>query len=151
MSDFPELKNKESWFNGNRDALDFFDRLVFVVHAWDDLIDQDKPADTNMMVANLFLYMPTNPIFKRFETELRAMFMTGMVGYMAANIMEKSGNDHKVELAHYLRYTIMNMIVFLISALNHPEKAAQILSEAAIDMVPERLADYSKEHLNANS
>lgn len=151
MSDFPEFKNKESWFNGDQDALDFFDRLVFVVHAWDDLVDQDKPADTNMMVANLFLYMPTNPIFRRFETELRAMFMTGMVGYMAANIMEKSGNDHKVELAHYLRYTIMNMIVFLIGALNTPEKAAQILSEAAIDMVPERLADYSKEHLNASS
>lgn len=135
-----------AWFAGNTDALDLYERLVFVVHAWDDLIDQDKPADVNSMVANLFLYMPQNPIFRRHENELRGLFLTGMVGYMAANIMEKSGDGHRIELAHYLRYTIMNMVVFLISVINGPDKAAQILADAATVMVPERLADYIKEH-----
>lgn len=135
-----------AWFAGDRDALDLYERLVYVVHAWDDLVDQDKPANVNAMVANLFLYMPINPVFRRYEGELRALFMTGMVGYMAANLMEQAGDDHKLELAHYLRYTIMNMVIFLITVLNGPDRAAQILAEAAPVMVPERLADYVKEH-----
>ena len=140
-----------SWFAGDADALDLYERLVYVAHAWDDLVDQDKPADVNEMVANLFLYMPKNPVFRRFEGELRCLFLVGMVGYMAANIMEKSNDEHKLELAHYLRYTIMNMVVFLITALNGPTKAAMILSEAAKVMVPERLADYMMEHQNADT
>jgi hypothetical protein len=139
-----------SWFAGDRDALDLYERLVFVVHTWDDVVDQDKPADVNSMVANLFIYMPANPVFRRYETELRTLFFTGMVGYMAANLMEKTGDEHKLELAHYLRYTIMNMVVFLIGVLNGADRAAEILVDAAQTMVPERAADYIKEHSNAN-
>jgi hypothetical protein len=139
-----------SWFAGDRDALDLYERLVYVVHAWDDLVDQDKPANVNSMVANLFLYMPVNPVFRKYEAELRALFFTGMVGYMAANVMEKSDDEHQLELAHYLRYTIMNMVVFLIGVLNGADRAAEILADAAKTMVPERVADYIKEHTNAN-
>jgi hypothetical protein len=140
-----------SWFAGDKDALDLYERLVYVAHAWDDLVDQDKPADVNEMSANLFLYIPANPVFKRFEGELRALFMTAMVGYMAANAMEKSGDAHKLELAHYLRYTIINMGVFLIAAINGPNRAAVILEDAACTMIPERLADYVKEHSHADT
>jgi hypothetical protein len=141
--------DKKQWFAGNADAYDLYVRLVYVVHAWDDLVDQDKPTDVNAMVANLFLYMPTNPFFRQHEVEMRSLFMVGMVSYMAANIMEKSKDEHKIELAHYLRYMIMNMLVYMISVLNGPDKAALILSEVAEIMIPERVNDYIKEHLNA--
>jgi hypothetical protein len=141
--------DKKLWFAGNADAYDLYVRLVYVVHAWDDLVDQDKPTDVNAMVANLFLYMPTNPFFRQHEVEMRSLFMVGMVSYMAANIMEKSKDEHKIELAHYLRYMIMNMLVYMITVLNGPEKAAVILSEVAEIMIPERVNDYIKEHLNA--
>jgi hypothetical protein len=145
-----ELQTDEKqWFAGNADAYDLYVRLVYVVHAWDDLVDQDKPTDVNAMVANLFLYMPTNPFFRQHEVEMRSLFMVGMVSYMAANIMEKSKDEHKIELAHYLRYMIMNMLVYMISVLNGPDKAALILSEVAEIMIPERVNDYIKEHLNA--
>jgi len=145
-----ELQNDaKQWFAGNADAHDLYERLVYVVHAWDDLIDQDKPADVNTMVANLFLYMPTNPFFRQHEVEMRSLFMVGMVSYMAANIMEKSKEEHKIELAHYLRYMIMNMVVYMITVLNGPDKASVILSEVSEIMVPERVNDYIKEHLNA--
>jgi hypothetical protein len=139
------------WFAGDKDALELYERLVYSIHAWDDLVDQDKPVNVNDMVANLFLYIPQNPVFRRFENELRALFLTGMVGYMAANAMEKSGDEHKLELAHYLRYTIINMGVFLVTVLNGPTQAALILEDAALTMIPERLADYVKEHSNADT
>lgn len=134
------------WFAGDRDALDLYARLVFVAHAWDDLIDLDKPVNVNALMENLLLYLPGNPCYRRFEFEIRTLMMTSMVAYQAANVMERSGDDHRLELAHYLRYAVINVAVFLIGALNGIEKGALILAEAAPVMVPERLADYVKEH-----
>lgn len=138
-----------SWFAGDRDALDLYERLVYVAHAWDDLIDQDKLVNVNELMANLLLYLPGNPCYRRFEAEIRALMLTAMVSYQAANLMERSGDEHKLELAHYLRYAVMGVATFLIGALNGIERGAEILAEAAPVMVPERLSDYVKEHLHA--
>lgn len=134
------------WFAGDRDALDLYERLVFIAHAWDDLIDKDKHVDIGLLMANLLLYLPGNPVYKRFEGEMRALFLVGMTGYQAANIMENTGDAHRVELAHYLRYCVINVGIFLMAAMNGIDRGAQILVDAAPVMLPERLADYVKEH-----
>lgn len=135
------------WFAGDRDALDLYERLVYVAHAWDDLVDQDKPVNVRDLMCNLLLWLPGNACYRRFEGEMRGVFMAGIVGYEAANLIERGlRTDHQLELAHYLRYTIMNAAVFLIGALNGVERGAQILAQAAPVMLPERLADYLKEH-----
>ncbi len=134
------------WFGGDVDALDLYERLVYVAHAWDDLIDQDKPVNVNALMANLLLYLPGNRCYRRFESEIRALMLSSMVGYQAANRMERSGDDHKLELAHYLRYAVANVAMFLIGALNGVDRGAEILADAAPLMIPERLADYVKEH-----
>ena len=138
-----------SWFAGDRDALDLYERLVYVAHAWDDLIDQDKLVNVNELMANLLLYLPGNPCYRLFEPEIRTLMLTAMVSYQAANLMERSGDEHKLELAHYLRYAVMGVATFLIAALNGIDRGAEILAEAAPVMVPERLADYVKERLHA--
>lgn len=134
------------WFAGDRDALDLYERLVYIAHAWDDLVDQDKHVDVGALMANLLIYLPSNPCYRRFEGELRAMFLVGMVGYEAANQMQTGRDPHQLELAHYLRYAVMNVAIFLIAMLNGIPRGAQILAEAAPVMLPERLADYLKEH-----
>lgn len=138
-----------AWFAGDRDALDLYERLVFVAHAWDDLIDQDKPVNVNALMANLLLYLPGNRCYRRFEVEIRALMLSSMVGYQAANRMEQSGDGHKLELAHYLRYAVANVAMFLMGALHGVDRGAEILAEAAPLMIPERLADYLKEHTDA--
>lgn len=137
-----------AWFAGNRDALDLYERLVFVAHAWDDLIDGDRPADVNGLVMNLLLHLPGNPFYRTFEGELRALFLVGATGYLAANRMEKSGDAHRIELAHYLRYAVSGVATFMISVLNGPDKGAEILAEVATVLIPERLTEYLKEHTN---
>lgn len=134
------------WFAGDVDALDLYERLVYVAHAWDDLIDQDKPVKVNDLMANLLLYMPGNPCYRRFEGEIRALMLSSMVSYQAANLMQRSGDAHRLELAHYLRYAVMHVAVFLIGALNGIERGSEILADAAPVMVPERLSEYLKEH-----
>ncbi|PUE08984.1 hypothetical protein B9Z51_08605 [Limnohabitans sp. T6-5] len=138
------------WFAGNKDALDVYRRLSFIAHAWDDLIDKDKAVDVNSLMANLLIYLPGNPFYRRYEPDLRGIFLGAMASYMAANIMEKSGDAHKVELAHFLRYAIVNAGAYMITVTNGLERGAEILVEALPAMVPERLADYMKEHLNAD-
>lgn len=139
------------WFAGDRDALDLYERLVYVAHAWDDLIDQDRPVNVNALMANVMLYLPANPVYRRFESEIRAQMLSAIVSYQAANLMERSGDAHKIELAHYLRYAVMNVAVFLIGALNGIDRGAEILAHAAPLMVPERAADYMKEHFDAGA
>ena len=138
------------WFAGNKDALDVYQRLSFVAHAWDDLVDKDKPVDVNALMANLLIYLPGNPFYRKYEADLRGIFFGAMASYMAANLMEKSGDAHKVELAHFLRYAIVNSAAYMIAVLNGLERGAEILAQALPVMVPERLADYMKEHLNAD-
>jgi hypothetical protein len=140
------IPDRLSWFAGDCDALDLYERLVFVAHAWDDLIDQDKPVNVNALMANLLLYLPANPCYRRFEGEIRALMLASMASYQAANLMERSGDVHQIELAHYLRYAVVNVAAFLIAALNGVDRGAEILAQAMPVMIPERLADYLKEH-----
>lgn len=143
----PPAVDRLSWFAGNADALDLYERLVFVAHAWDDLIDQDKPVNVNTLMANLLIYLPSNACYRQFEAELRALFVVSTTGYMAANLLEATGKSHELELAHYLRYSVVCTAIFLISALNGVEAGARILATAMPQMIPERLADYLKEHM----
>lgn len=140
---------KLEWFAGNASALDLYERLVFIAHSWDDLVDRDRdisPDVVNALVMNLLLHLPQNECFRRFETEIRVLLLCGATSYMAANIMEKSGDKHKVEIAHYLRYAVSQVAVFLVSALNGVDKAPAIIAEAMTQMIPERIEDYLKEH-----
>lgn len=139
-----------AWFAGDADALDLYQRLVFIAHAWDDLIDQDRPVNVNDLMINLMVYLPSNPAYRRFQEELRALIIVGIVGYLAANKIESNPTEHGLEVAHYLRYAVMNVGVFLIAALNGIDKAAEILAVAAPVMIPERLAHYIGEHACAN-
>lgn len=143
--------NKLNWFNGDQSALDLYERFSFVSHILDDLIDKDKPVSDlqiNVFAENMILFIPGNPFFKRFETEIRALIVTGLASYKAANLMESSGNDHALEIAHYLRYMVSSIGVFMISVTNGLDKAPAIIAEALPHMITERLSDYVKEHSN---
>lgn len=142
----PPTVDRLQWFAGDKDALDLYLRLAHIAHAWDDLIDRDKPVDVNGLMANLLLYLPANPCYRRYEAELRGLIVVSMTCYMAANKMERTDDDHKRELAHFLRYGVMTIGAFLIGATNGVERGAQVLADAAPVMVPERLAEYLKEH-----
>jgi len=144
--------DKLVWFNGNEAALDFYERLVFVAHTWDDLIDKDKPvADVNLnaLVANLLLYLPNNAFYRAHEEALRAHLFSAMAGFQAANLMEQSGDAHKLEIAHFLRYLLISVVTFMFVVIHGIDGAAKLLAEVAPVMIPERIADYIKEHDHA--
>lgn len=149
LTDQFQVSDKASWFAGDAAALDLYTRLVYISHGWDDLIDKDKPVDVNEFVANLLLYLPANPFFRRYESEMRGLFAASFAGYLAANIMEKSGDRHQIELAHYFRYAVVNVVSFMLVTIHGVTKGAEVLSQIATVLMPERVCSYMQEHLDA--
>lgn len=139
------------WFNGNSDAQDLYEKLVFVAHLWDDLIDGDKRSEEDIHKAFMFclVHIPMNKVYKAYHTQLAPLIHTAVMGYITANTMERSGDGHQVEIAHGLRYAIAQVAVFMVILTNSHERALEILPALWKQMMPERWEEYAKEHLNA--
>lgn len=144
MNDFhPE------WFGGNRDAARLVAQLCDVAHVWDDLIDGDKtvsPEAINRVFETTLFLIPSNGFFKQHQNALLPLIYTGILGYLTANRMEKSGDAHQIEIAHGLRYAVAHVAAFAVSVTNPPEQVPEILQRAWTSWMPERFADYAKEH-----
>ena len=147
LSDFhPE------WFGGNDDAGRLVAHLCDVAHVWDDLIDGDKlvpPEAINRVFEKTLFAIPANPFFQQHRAALLPLIYTGILGYVTANRMERSGDPHQIEIAHGLRYAVAHVAAFSISVTNPPEQAAEILPAAWVALMPERFDDYFKEHVHA--
>lgn len=138
--------NRLAWFNGDAEVLDLYLRICYVAHLWDDLVDGDKKVNLTDFVLNATVRIPASPAYQRYGSELRVLGIVSMAGYLAANLMAKSGDAHKLEIAHYLRYQIINAGIFLIVATHGLERSAEVIAEAMPHMVPERLEQFIKEH-----
>lgn len=148
-----EIDRLNCWFAGNVDAYDLYRQIVQMTHIWDDLIDKDREVSENEIhnvFGSMLFSIPSNPFYRKFEVEIRALIYTGAVSYQAANLMERSRDGHQLELAHYLRYVITTVGAFMIGVLNGTEAAPKIIASAMPVMIPERIDDYLKEHANAN-
>lgn len=139
------------WFNGNSDAQDLYEKLVFVAHLWDDLVDGESRSEDDINNAFMFclVHIPANKLYRTYQVQLAPLIHTAVVGYMTATKMEKSGDMHQVEIAHGLRYAVAQVAVFMVVLTNTHERALEILPELWKQMMPERWEEYSKEHKDA--
>ncbi len=144
MSDFhPE------WFGGNEHAAKLVEHLCTVAHTWDDLIDKDRDVSEdaiNRCFELALVNIPGNLFYQAHHTALLPLIYSGVLGYMTANRMEKSGDPHQIEIAHGLRYAVANVAAFAVAVTNTKEQAAEILPIAWKSWMPERFSDYAKEH-----
>jgi len=142
------------WFNGNMDAVRLLDDLGYVAHIWDDLIDKDKPVSDeaiNSAFERALSDIPSNPVYLKYQPALAPLIFTGIMGFHAANRMERSGDLHQLEIAHGLRYAVGHVGTFLVTVFNNKTRAAEILPDVWKAMMPERIDDYMKEHTNVRS
>jgi hypothetical protein len=142
------------FFGGNEHAARLVADLCFVAHVWDDLIDKDKVvADTAISDAftAALLSIPNNPFYVAHRQNLAPLIHTGILGYLAANRMEKSGDAHQVEIAHGLRYAVGQVTTYTVAVTNPGVRAETILPEAWKFVMPERFDDYFKEHCDATT
>lgn len=144
MSDYtPDL------FGGNEDAARLVERLCRVAHIWDDLIDKDKDVSDeqiNEAFRIALIDLPNNPFYREHNAAIAPLVYMGVIGYMTANRMERSGDRHQLEIAHGLRYCVAQVAAYAVVATNPLPIAERLLPTAWKAWMPERLDDYLKEH-----
>lgn len=143
---------KLEWFGGNADALQVYQALVDLAHTWDDLVDKDKDvteADINRSFLICLVYLQTNPFYRQIQDQIIPMWVSVVSAYETANKFEKDKDEHGIEIAHNLRYAAGHIIAYMIHVCVGADKAKEIMPEVWKTMVPERIEDYRKEHLDA--
>lgn len=116
---------------GDADAVEMLRHISLWSHAYDDLIDRDKPiADDTIhdVMWRLLVKLPMNPFWRKHELLLRPLFITGILNWRAANDMQAAGCEEELRIAHVIRYSISDvglMAMALAGGESHAMKNAR--------------------------
>jgi nitrate reductase NapE component len=137
------------WFKGDQTAVDLYETIRVIAHTWDDLIDKDQEVTADgvhKLMQMALVTLPLNPFFQKFSSTLYPVLVVAVVSYIASTKLERKGDDHSLELAHFLRYAIYTlplMSMVLSGGLDH---AVEMLEKSAPVMIRERFEEFYKEH-----
>lgn len=117
----------QRWFKGEQTAVAYCLDLAYISHLWDDLIDKDKQRTdeeiNNAFMAALFT-IPTNPFFRKYESELRPLMASVVQQWEVSNVLE-IGDESDREKAYMLRagiYQIFHYCAQLVGGLQWGRK-----------------------------
>lgn len=147
----PTEEQRLNWFNGNTDALKILDLIIELTHAWDDLIDKDKPVTDDQINRSFLIalvYLQSNPLYRQIQDAILPMWVMVVSAYETANTFEKNKDQHGLEIAHGLRYAAGHIVAYASLVCCGPEKAKSVLPEIWKYIYYERFSDYLKEHLH---
>lgn len=131
------------------DALELVEEMLNLVEVWDDAVDKDhqEPEDD---INRAFLWALCGKDENQFlaeHPELRLAMKQMVAVWVAANVMERSGNLEQIRSAYTLRCSPYLFIVSVIAAaqgVQHAAKAAVILfgqehGDSYVDYVAEHM------------
>lgn len=134
---------------GNRDAAQFVLDICRVSHAYDDLIDRDKPvseASIHDMVWTLLVTIPVNPFYRAHENTLRPVLITSIMNWRASIDMERSRSDEELRIAHVTRYSLADALLLCMVLTGGHEHAARHARRARLMAQADTWAHYASEH-----
>jgi hypothetical protein len=140
---------KLEWFGGDENALKMYRSLIFLAHAWDDLVDKDKDLSEqtiNQAFMTALVWLPTNPFYRAIQDSVFPMWVVVVSSYEVANRFERDKDAHGLEIAHGLRYAAGNIIAYAMHVCLG-DKARDYLPEMWKNVFFERFDDYRQEHL----
>lgn len=134
-------------FRGNEAAIAFIKATHDVAHAWDDLIDKDKPMGDMEIGRAFFTAMvgiPSNPFFQQHADALLPVMAGACFNYQIANRFERGTQEQKV-LAHVLRYAVADVLVHVAFLVGGWEWVAQVGPEIRARSQKDSLDHYLAE------
>ena len=127
--------NKQRWFFGNQEVINFINCLFDAVELWDDLIDKDVPiedAHINRVFMNLMFALPANDWFIKNRHYYLPLIMTAINGFHDGNELESSDKKHIRNLAFHIRNLgteIHIATAFLLGGYDHMRKVSSEIRE----------------------
>lgn len=132
----------------DRDAIAFYELVSKWSHTYDDLIDRDKPVSDEQVhkfVWMMLFDLPQNPFFARHHLTLRPLLMTGILNWVAANDMERSGDTEQLRIAHVIRYAVGDVLLAAMTITGGIEHARRHSARARLMLQDETWAHYRDE------
>lgn len=109
-----------SFLQNDRDATEFICKMFSVLHAWDDLVDQDKavfPEEASQVFWFALVDLPLNPFYQRYFAQLHPVLVNAILNWHAATKMEREGGEKQQQIAFILRgayIDLLSMAAFLV-------------------------------------
>ena len=143
------MRIPEEWFGGNFAGVELLMRLGQIAHAYDDIIDGDPitPDRVHDMMYNVLIDLPNNELYRKYQAIIVPLWELTLMAYRSANIMEKTKDEHSLEISHSLRYAAGHIIALVMIGECGREKALEYMPEMWRYVVFERFNDYRLEHL----
>jgi hypothetical protein len=134
---------------GNADAARFVIDIAQCSHAYDDLIDRDKPvpdATVHGLVWKLLVSVPVNAFFRQHQDTIRPVLITAILNWHAATQMEKTGCAEELHVAHALRYALGDVVLLCMALLGGHQYAMDNARRARLMAQADTFAHYASEH-----
>ena len=144
LDDFEFL---ERALKANAAAIRLVKKLIEICHVWDDLVDGDrveKDAVTSAFWAAL-IEIPRNPFFQAHLYDLTAIFASAATGWRISNGLVDMGDKHAAEIAHVLRSSLADVIVYCALLIGGPDWAAEVGPEIYLRSQRDSVSDFLTE------
>lgn len=127
-----EFKTRREFFEhfllGDKAAVAFNLLFVEILHAWDDLIDRDKPVsdeDIHEAFQRALVLLPANPFYRKHFEHLHPLIDVAILNWHAANALEATESHADKEIAFITRSDYLNVFVkslLLVGGFNYARK-----------------------------
>jgi hypothetical protein len=135
-------------FKGNAAAVEFCRALVFIIHVWDDLIDEDQRPSQDDINHAFYLAMvgiQENAFYRAHEAALRPLVSAAILNWLASVNLERGSDPHGHEIAHITRYYGAEIFLQIMLILGGLRWAAEHGAEVWLMIKEELLPDYLAE------
>jgi len=129
------------------DAYELAITLIEVSNVWDDLID-GEPVAFSVINAGFYaclITIPENAFYRQHIGQLHPLMKNAIANFLCANRFENDREPHGVELAHMLRYGVVNVIAQIVLIVHTMERAMVILPILYKALCGERFEEYRDE------
>jgi len=109
-----DLEKKLNYFlKKNVFAVKFCMDMIYIAHLWDDLVDKDKnrtSEDISTAFKIIIVGIGENPFYTSNYLILKTTLINIILQWEDANVLEKSENEHDVQMSWMLRAGIIQLI-----------------------------------------
>lgn len=131
-------------FKGDAAAIAFVRAIHDVAHAWDDLIDGDKPVNIGHTLFTAMIEIPGNPFFQRNAEALLPVMAASCFNYQIANEFERGDKERRI-MAHVIRYSVADVLIHVAFLIGGWEWVAKVGADIRARSQKDTLDHYLQE------
>lgn len=131
---------------GDGAAADFFQIFYDTMHAWDDLVDRDKPAGIDTVFIEPLFNLSANSFYAKYQHLLQPVVIMSINAWRDSTWLEREHGEKGRRFAYVLRTypaDVLVQIALITGGYSHMRAVSIKIREILINL--ESFEDYSQE------